>query len=203
MAGINLQKNQSINLKKGDGSALTRVRMGLGWDVAKSKGGFLSGLFGGGEDSIDLDASVIGFDASGNKVDVVYFGKLKGFSGAVQHTGDNRTGEGDGDDESIIVDLSLIPQNVHSLIFTVNSYTGQTFEKIANATCRLLDVSGGRETEVAKINLSASGNHTGVAMSALIRNADGGWSFKAISEICNGRAIGDIEHNLRGLLAAL
>lgn len=197
---INLSKNQAINLSKSDGSALTTVRMGLGWDVAKS-GGFLSGLFGGG-DSIDLDASVIGFDANGHKVDVVYFGNLKGFNGAVRHTGDNRTGDGDGDDESILVDLSRLPSNVHSLVFTVNSYTGQTFEKIANATCRLVDQSSGRENEVARVNLSQSGIHTGVAMAAIIRSG-GGWSFKSVSEICNGRTINDIERSLQNIVRAL
>ena len=196
---INLSKNQAINLSKSDGSALTTVRMGLGWDVAKS--GFLGGLFGGG-DSIDLDASVIGFDSTGRKVDVVYFGNLGGFNGAVRHTGDNRTGDGDGDDESILVDLSRLPSNVHSLVFTVNSYTGQTFEKIANATCRLVDQSNGRETEVARVDLSQSGQHTGVAMAAIIRTASG-WSFKSVSEICNGRTINDIERSLQGVVRAL
>lgn len=197
---INLSKNQSINLSKSDGSALTKVRMGLGWDVAKG-GGFLSGLFGGG-DSIDLDASVIGFDANGSNVDVVYFGNLRGFNGAVRHTGDNRTGDGDGDDESILVDLSKLPSNVHSLVFTVNSYTGQTFEKISNASCRLVDQSSGRENEVAKVNLSQSGTHTGVAMAAIVRT-NGGWSFKSVSEICNGRTINDIERSLQNIVRAL
>lgn len=197
---INLSKNQSINLSKSDGSALTTVRMGLGWDVAKS-GGFFGALFSGG-DSIDLDASVVGFDANGAKVDAVYFGNLRGFNGAVKHTGDNRTGDGDGDDESIIVDLSNLPSNVHSLVFTVNSYTGQTFEKIANATCRLVDQSGGRENEVARVNLSQSGNHTGVAMAAIVRTPSG-WSFKSVSEICNGRSINDIERALRSIVNAL
>lgn len=197
---INLSKNQAINLSKSDGSALTKVRMGLGWDVAKA-GGFFGSLFGGG-DSIDLDASVIGFDSSGNTVDVVYFGNLSGFNGAVRHTGDNRTGDGDGDDESILVDLSRLPNNVHSLVFTVNSYTGQTFEKIANATCRLLDQSTGRENEVARVDLSQSGNHTGVAMAAIIRTGSG-WSFKSISEICNGQTINNIERSLQSIVRSL
>jgi len=196
---INLTKGNSINLTKSDGSALTRVRMGLGWDVAKSKG--LFGFLSGGE-SIDLDASVIGFDKDFRKTEIVYFGKLTGFGGAVKHTGDNRTGEGDGDDESIIVDLQSLPANVHSLVFTVNSYTGQTFEKVENATCRVVDQSSGREVEVARINLTQSGRHTGVAMGALIRTPSG-WSFKAISEICNGNTLPEIERSVTNLARAL
>lgn len=193
---INLSKNQSINLTKSDGSSLARVRMGLGWDMAKgSGGGFLSRIFGGDGDSIDLDASVIAFDNSGKKVEAVYFGNLNAFGGAIKHTGDNRTGEGDGDDESIVVELNSLPSHVTHLVFTVNSYTGQNFDKIASAHCRLMDASSGREVEFAKINLSATGNHTGMAMAAISRSGNG-WKMKSISEICNGRTVRDIEETI-------
>lgn len=200
MSGINLSKGQSINLKKNDGGSLTRVSMGLGWDVAKPKG-LLGSLFGSVE-SIDLDASVIGYDENGRRVDVVYFGKLTGFNGACRHSGDDRSGGGSAQDadEIISVDLSKLPSNVTALIFTVNSYTGQTFEKVANAFCSLTDDVAGKE--IARINLSGTGSHSGMAMSALIKR-NGGWEMKAIAEICNGPTIDAIEPALQRIRATL
>ncbi len=139
---ISLQKGQKISLSKESGGSLSKVIMGLGWDAKKSGGGLLKGLFGGGgSDAIDLDASCILFDDNNKAVDTVYFGHLKSKDGSIVHTGDNRTGAGDGDDEQIIVDLDKVPANVKSLVFTVNSFTGQTFDSVENAYCRLVDSS--------------------------------------------------------------
>ncbi len=108
--GINLQKGQKISLDKEAGGGLTRIVMGLGWDAAKSKGGMLGGLFGGGGgDSIDLDASCLMFDEAGNLLDTVWFRQLRSQDGSIQHSGDNRTGEGEGDDEQIQVNLASVP----------------------------------------------------------------------------------------------
>ena len=97
---VTLTKGQSVSPEKPGGGSLTRVIMGLGWDVRKS-GGFFG--FGGGGGDIDLDASCVMFDGSGRQVDVVWFRQLKSRDGSVVHTGDNLTGAGDGDDEQIIV----------------------------------------------------------------------------------------------------
>ena len=103
---INLQKGQKISLSKESGGALSKIVMGVGWDAKKSGGGLLKGMFGGGSSSaIDLDASCVLFDEKNGVVDTVYFGQLKSRDGSIVHTGDNRTGEGDGDDEQILVDL--------------------------------------------------------------------------------------------------
>jgi tellurium resistance protein TerZ len=104
---VNLQKGQKISLEKEAGGALSRVTMGLGWDVAKSKGFF--GFGGGQGQPVDLDASVVMFDESNRPVDVVWFRQLKSKDGSIIHTGDNRTGAGDGDDEQIVVDLRSVP----------------------------------------------------------------------------------------------
>ena len=198
---INLSKNETIRLEKSPGVGLTRVFMGLGWDVAQSKpsGGLMSRLFGGGggEESIDLDASVIGYDANGREVDRVWFRELRGFNGAVNHSGDNRTGDGDGDDETIHVDLTRIPSDVKTLVFTVNSFIGQTFDKVANATCRLVDETN--NTETARINLSAQGSHTGVILASLTRDGNG-WVMKALNTTCNGRTLDDIQGDIRRLI---
>src|SRR3954466_3259456 len=107
---VNLSKGQKVSLAKRDGGTLTRVRMGLGWDAVKKKG-----LFGGlKSQTIDLDASCLLFDASGRLVDQGWFQQLRSADGSIQHTGDNLTGDGDGDDESIKVDLTRVPANVHT-----------------------------------------------------------------------------------------
>lgn len=195
---IKLGKGNSIDLTK-QAPGLSRIFMGLGWDVAKSKGMF-GGLFGGGGsgDSIDLDASVIGFDNRGNKVDAVWFRQLAGFGGAVKHSGDNRTGDGDGDDETINIDLTRLPANVHALVFTVNSFTGQTFERVENATCRLVDAT--KNTEIARIELASKGGHTGVVMAVVKRTANGGWEMKAIGDTTQARTFESMGPQLQAAL---
>ena len=184
---VSLQKGQKISLDKEAGVKLTKIIMGLGWDAVKSKG-FLG--FGGGKFvDIDLDASCILFDDQGNQVDAVWFRQLKSHDGSVLHTGDNRTGGGDGDDEQIVVDLTRVSANVSSLIFTVNSFTGQNFSQIENATCRIVNASNNQE--VARFNLSTLGLHNAQIMAKLYRH-NGEWKMHAIGEIGNGRTFEEL-----------
>lgn len=173
---LTLTKKQSISLEKTAGSALTKVTLGLGWDPVKS--GLFSKLLGKSDD-IDLDASCIMFDAKLEPLDLVWFQQLKSKDGSIRHSGDNRTGEGEGDDESIYVDLTALPSSVVHLVFTVNSFTGENFSRIQNAYCRILNA--GKNEELARFNLSEQGNHTGVVMASLSRTGSG-WDFKAIGE---------------------
>jgi len=183
---INLEKGQKISLDKEAGVKLSKIIMGLGWDAIKSKG-FLG--FGGKSQDVDLDASCIMFDQQGNQTDAVWFRQLKSNDGSVTHTGDNRTGEGDGDDEQIIVDLTTVPENVKSLVFTVNSFTGQNFSQIENATCRIVNASN--NMEVARFNLSALGSHNAQIMAKIYRHG-GEWKMHAIGEIGNGRTFAEL-----------
>jgi tellurium resistance protein TerZ len=183
---ITLTKNQTISLEKTAGSGLTKISLGLGWDPVKS--GFLGKLMGKSDD-IDLDASCLLFDASLQPVDVVWFKQLQSKDGSIRHTGDNRTGVGGGDDESISVDLATLPQSVSHLVFTVNSFTGANFERVQNAYCRILDA--GTKTELARFNLSEQGAHTGVVMASLTR-AVAGWDFKALGQPTRGRTADDL-----------
>lgn len=183
---INLEKGQKINLQKSDGSSLQQVMLGVGWDVAKSKGFF---GFGGGSDSIDLDASCILFDENKQVLDVVYFGQLRSKDGSIQHSGDNLTGEGAGDDEQIRVNLAQLPAQVKSLVFTVSSFRGQTFEKVENAFCRLVDQ--GSNQEVAKYSLSSQGGHTALIIAKIYRH-NGEWKMHAIGESTHGRTFQEI-----------
>lgn len=177
--GINLEKGQKISLAKEAGGELNSVVMGLGWDAVKKRG-FL-GFGGGGE--IDLDASCFLFDEQNELRDLVYFGQLRSQDGSIQHSGDNRTGEGDGDDEQIAVALTRIPAHIKTLVFTVSNYTGQDFSKVENAYCRLINGQNGQE--IARYNLSAQGNHTAQIMAKIYRH-NGEWKMHAIGENSQG-----------------
>ncbi len=184
---VNLQKGQKISLDKEAGGGLSRVTMGLGWDAIKSKGFF--GFGGGKSDAVDLDASVVMFDESNKPVDVIWFRQLKSKDGSIVHTGDNRTGAGDGDDEQITVDLNAVPASVKALVFTVNSFTGQTFATVENAYCRLINAAN--QQEVARFNLSVTGSHSAQIMAKLYRHG-GEWKMHAIGENGNGRTFDDL-----------
>ena len=192
---VNLSKGQKISLEKEAGGALSQIKMGLGWDVGaapQKSGGFLGGLFGGGGSaggSIDLDASCIMLDANKQMVDAIWFGQLQSKDSSIQHTGDNRTGAGDGDDEVINVNLSRIPHHVQALVFTVNSFTGQTFATVNNAFCRLVNASN--NSEVARYDLSAQGSHTALILAKIYRH-NGEWKMHAIGETASGRTFHDL-----------
>ncbi|MEV6711380.1 TerD family protein [Lentzea sp. NPDC051208] len=190
---ITLTKGQKVSLQKQNGGTLTNVRMGLGWDAVKKRG-----LFGSRDQSIDLDASALLFDAGGKLVDQIWFRQLRSKDGAVVHTGDNLTGAGDGDDESIRVDLARLPAGVKTLVFTVNSFTGQDFSQIENAFCRLVDEAGGG-AEVAKYSLSGSGRHNAQIMAKVTREGSG-WSMTALGIPASGRTFHDLLPAIAGAL---
>lgn len=171
---VSLRKNESVSLVKSGAPPLTRVRMGLGWDPAKRGG------------SIDLDASCIAFDAAGKKVATVWFMKLSGLGGAIQHSGDNLTGAGDGDDESIVVRLDAIPPNVAGLVFTVNSFLGQKFTEVSRAFCRLVDDT--TDAELVHFELSDSEACTAVLMCKLVREGPH-WRMTALGRFAEGRTV--------------
>lgn len=184
---ITLAKRQTISLDKEAGSGLRKIRMGLGWDPVKASGFF--GKLMGGNSEIDLDASCIVLDGDKQPLDMVWFRQLQSRDGLINHSGDNRTGDGDGDDEVISVDLEALPASVKHLVFTVNSFTGQNFEQVANAYCRIVDALSGKE--LARFNLSDKGQHTGVVMSYLSRSASG-WNLTAVGTATQGRTANDL-----------
>lgn len=184
--GVTLTKGQQISLEKTDGGKLNVVRMGLGWQAARRKG-FLAKLTAR---EIDLDASAVLF-AGKDPVDVVFFQHLISDDGSVRHTGDNvvgGAGQG-GDDESILVDLPRLPVHVDQIVFTVNSFTGQTFAEVENAFCRLIDENTGQE--LARYTLSGGGSYTAQIM-AKVHRSGGTWNMSAIGEPANGRTFQDL-----------
>lgn len=178
---ISLQKGQKISLEKSAGTSLSKIIMGLGWDAKKKKGLF---GFGSKEQSIDLDASCVLFGENKQMLDVVWFRQLKSQDGSIVHTGDNRTGDGEGDDEQIIVDLPKVPAQVKTIMFIVNSFTGQSFSEIENAFCRI--VNHANNSEIARYDLSCNGNHTAMLMAKVYRHNDE-WKMHALGENCSGR----------------
>lgn len=190
---VSLSKGQAINLSKPGMATLTKVFMGLGWDAKQPEksSGFFSFLQSSSPVTIDLDASCLMFNGQ-NLVDTVWFGNLKSSDRSIHHSGDNLTGEGDGDDEVINVNLSSIPSNISTLLFTVNSFRGQTFNEVEGAVCRLVNSLTGEE--LARYAISGSGSHTGIFMASLKRGASG-WLMTALGEPANGQTAKDMAKN--------
>jgi tellurium resistance protein TerZ len=187
--GLSLQKGQSLSLTKQNGDSLTNVRLGLGWDSAvPAKKGF----FGGTKTvEIDLDASAIMFDAEGKHLDTVFFNQLTSKDGAVRHTGDNLTGAGEGDDETMMVNLPAVSPAVQNIVFVITSYSQQTFDMVQNAFCRVIDDSVAGSPEVARYSLTEAGRNTAMVMSRLSRTGNA-WTFQAIGTPANGRTATDV-----------
>jgi len=170
---VNLRKNQTVSLVKGGKPLLSTVRMALGWAPAhRGK-------------SIDLDASVIAYGPQRDHIATCYFGRLTIINGAIQHSGDNLTGQGGGDDEAITVHLGGLPPEVTGLVFTVNSFSGQKFNQVTNAYCRLID--GGSGEELVRFDLTNAEPRTGVVMAKLIRQFSGEWEMTALGEFIDSR----------------
>lgn len=194
--GVSLRKGQGISLKKVN-DELNEVTIGLGWDVAKTKG-FLGSIFGKTED-YDLDAICFLLGRDGKVInlgmvvngewtlkngDVVFYNSLRHPSGSVTLTGDNRTGEGDGDDEQIIVRLNQIPPEYHRLVFLTCIYQGiqkkQNFGGVKNAFIRAVDSRTGNELARYDIsNMTAFSSYHSITFAELVRE-DSGWKFQAI-----------------------
>jgi stress response protein SCP2 len=165
---VSLVKGGRVSLVKSGAPPLAAATMGLGWDPAP------------GRRAIDLDASAIGFDASGRKLAIVWFTHLSDFDGALRHGGDNLTGQGEGDDEQIHVDLARMPAEVASIVFTITSFGGQKFTEVARAFCRLVDMGTGQE--LVRYDLSNAEPRSAVLMAMLRRTTPGAptWEMRAI-----------------------
>ena len=177
---INLQKGQKVDLTKGN-PRLSKLIVGLGWDTNKYDGGA----------DFDLDAAAFLLGDNGkvpSDSDFIFYSNLQHSSGAVVHTGDNLTGEGDGDDEVIKVDLSKVPANISKIDFTVTIYDaesrGQNFGQVSNAYIRVVDETTG--TELIRYDLGEDFSiETAVVVGEMYRN-NGEWKFYAIGSGFSG-----------------
>ncbi|WP_445492978.1 TerD family protein [Niallia sp. 03133] len=195
---INLQKGQRVDLTKGN-PGLSKIMVGLGWDPVQQKGGGLLGsLFGGGgAASVDCDASVIMLGENDKVLqnsDVIYFGNLKSKDGSIQHSGDNLTGAGDGDDEQIHVDLSRVPAPIQKLVFVVNIYDAvkrkQHFGLIQNAFIRIVNPNSGSSLIHYNLTDDYSGT-TSLIVGELYRHGQE-WKFAAVGTGTSAGSLGEV-----------
>jgi len=180
---ISLVKGQKVDLTKGN-AGLSKVIVGLGWDPAQTKGGFFGMKKAA---NVDCDASALLLDAngklSGEKNLVCFYNKQSGCSSVV-HTGDNITGEGDGDDEQIIVQLDRVPATIHKILCVVNIYEcesrRQDFGMIKSAFIRIVNPANNQELIRFNLTDDYSGK-TALVVGELYRH-NGEWKFNAIGE---------------------
>ncbi len=171
---VSLAKGQKVDLTKGN-PGLSKLIVGLGWDVNKYDGGA----------EFDLDAAAFLVGENGkvaSDADFVFYSNLKHASGSVEHTGDNLTGEGEGDDEVIKVDLSLVPASVQRIAFTVTIYDAenrhQNFGQVSNAYIHIIDQNTG--TELIRYDLGEDFSiETAIVVGELYRNG-AEWKFNAV-----------------------
>ncbi len=170
-----------LSLSKGDKLSLTKVApkltklvLGLGWKARTTVGA-----------AFDLDAMLFSLNEAGKSVGdkgVCYFGQLKALDGAVTHSGDNRTGEGEGDDESITIDLSKVPADVKKFVVIVSidkaDERKQTFGQVSNAYVRFYDAD--TKVDVAKFDLTEDASTEQVMTFAEVYNHNGEWKVNAV-----------------------
>ncbi|MEK4628348.1 MAG: TerD family protein [Solibacillus sp.] len=171
---IQLSKGQRIDLTKGN-PALQNIVVGLGWDLKNFDGGA----------AFDLDASAFLLNNQGKcrqDLDFIFYNNLVSPDGSVEHTGDNRTGEGDGDDEQIKVHLNKVPSDVDKIAITVTIHDAegrrQNFGQVTNAFVRLVDEDSG--SEILRFDLGEDFSiETAVVFCELYRHGNE-WKFNAV-----------------------
>lgn len=171
---ITLKKGQKIDLTKGN-PGLKHIKLGLGWDT---------NVFDGGED-FDLDVSLFMVSKSGKveyDEDFIFYNNLKHPSEAVEHLGDNRTGDGDGDDEEILVDFSKMPDYVEKIAVTVTIYEAkerrQNFGQVNNSYVRLLNSDN--DEELLRYDLGEDFSIETAVVVCEIYKHNGEWKFSAV-----------------------
>lgn len=187
MSSVSLVKGGNISLDKA-APGLTKVRVGLGWDVRKTSG-----------QDFDLDASAFllnGQDKVSKKEDFVYYNNLKSLNEAVIHTGDNRTGEGEGDDESIKVDLSKLDPSIKKIVFTVSIHEAelrkQNFGQVNNAFIRILDDNTSKE--IARYDLQEDASTDQALIFGELYKHNEEWKFRAVGQGFKENLAGLVKH---------
>jgi len=162
-----MEKGSVVDLPQS--SSIQNIVAGLGWDVDDGK--------------VDLDVSAVLFDGSGVQREAVFFGNLE--AAGITHSGDNLTGEGDGDDETVTINLVSLPEWTQQIFLVVNIYSrGVSFAQVARPYCHIVDSAG---NELAKYELREAGSSNGLIIARLFREPGDRWGFQAIGSFCSGQ----------------
>ncbi|QMT32589.1 TerD family protein [Conchiformibius steedae] len=172
---VSLQKGGNVNLNK-EAPGLNKMIIGLGWDVRATDG-----------EAFDLDGSAFLLNGAGkvrSDADFIFYNQPASDNGAVVHSGDNRTGDGDGDDESIVVELGKIPADVDKIAITVTIHEaqqrGQNFGQVSSAFIRC--VNADNDVEIARFDLSEDASVETAMIFGEIYRHNGEWKFKAVGQ---------------------
>ena len=172
---ISLQKGGNVNLSK-EAPGLSKMTVGLGWDARATDGA-----------PFDIDGSAFLLKADGKvrgDADFIFYNNLKSVEGAVGHSGDNRTGAGDGDDETITIDLSTVPADVDRIAICVTIHDGearkQNFGMVQKASVRCVNSNG--NVELARYDLSEDGSVESALVFGEVYRNGGDWKFKAVGQ---------------------
>ena len=172
---ISLQKGGNVSLSK-EAPSMSKMIIGLGWDVRATDGA-----------DFHLDGSAFWLNESGkvrSDADFIFYNQSKSADGSVEHTGDNRTGEGDGDDEQIIIDLGKVPADVQKIAISVTIHDaearGQNFGMVSSAFIRCVNADG--NSEIARFDLSEDASVETAMIFGEVYRHNGEWKFKAIGQ---------------------
>ncbi|MCU1405124.1 MAG: chemical-damaging agent resistance protein [Glaciihabitans sp.] len=172
---LKLSKGENLSLLKAD-PTITKAMIGLGWDIRTTAGR-----------AFDLDASAILVGANGkvrSDADFIFYGQMQDAIGSVVHLGDNRTGEGEGDDEQILIDLNLVPADVAKVVIAVSIYEAQAhnlnFGQVRNSFVRI--VNNDTQSELAHYELGEEVASENAVIFAEIYRYNGEWRFRAVGQ---------------------
>jgi tellurium resistance protein TerD len=172
---ISLQKGGNVNLSK-EAPGLSKMTVGLGWDIRNTDGA-----------AFDLDGAIFLLNSAGkvrSDADFVFYNNLKSSDGSVVHSGDNRTGAGEGDDESVTIDLSKVPADVDKIAVCVTIHDAearrQNFGQVPKAFVRCINATGG--VEIARFDLSEDGSTETAMVFGEVYRAGSDWKFRAVGQ---------------------
>ncbi|HEX8610007.1 MAG TPA: TerD family protein [Telluria sp.] len=172
---ISLQKGGNVNLSK-EAPGLTKMIVGLGWDTRATDGS-----------AFDLDGAVFLLNASGkvrSDADFIFYNNLKSADGSIVHSGDNTTGAGDGDDESVTIDLANVPADIDKVVLAVTIHDAETrrqnFGMVSKAFVRCVNAAG--NAEIARYDLSEDGSTEAAMIFGEVYRAGSDWKFRAIGQ---------------------
>jgi tellurium resistance protein TerD len=173
--GVSLSKGGNVSLSK-EAPGLANIIVGLGWDVRTTTGA-----------DFDLDASAIGAKGDGKVVSdayFIFFNNLKSPDGAIEHQGDNLTGEGEGDDEAININLAALPPEIEKIAFPVSIYDAearqQSFGQVRNAFIRIVNGAGG--AEIARYDLTEDASTETAMVFGEVYRHGAEWKFRAVGQ---------------------